>query len=86
MIESSRNTANAAASATIRTDNLTKVCAGADVRAFGEFDITVTVGDSLTLAAHFDAVSQLDGAEIPLPGLDQGPASPTPPSRLTEGL
>ena len=86
MIESSRYTANGNADAIIRTDNLTKVCAGADVRVSGEFELAVTVGDSLTLTCHFDAASQLVGAELPLPGLDHGATFPTPPSRLTEGL
>jgi hypothetical protein len=86
MIESSRNTVNGTADAIVRADHLTKVCAGADFRAIGELCLTVTVGDSLALAALFDAASQLVGAGLPLPGLDHGPTSPTPPSRLLEGL
>jgi hypothetical protein len=86
MIESSRNAANGTADAIIRTAHLTEVCTGADFRAVGELDLTVKVGDSLALAALFDAASQLVGAGLPLPDLDSGPTSPTPPSRFAEGL
>lgn len=85
MIESSRNTFNGAADASIQSDHLTTVCAGADFRALGELDLTVTVGEPLALAALFDAATQLVGAELLLPELDHGPTSLTPRSRLTEG-
>jgi hypothetical protein len=86
MVQPFRNTANGTADAIIRTDDLTKVCASTDVRALGELDHSVTVGDSPAQTSLFDATSQLIGAGLARVEADGGLTSSTPSGRLTEGL